>query len=188
MIFWRVLLLTLVLSLPTLIARAGELDGVQFPDVERVDGKVLHLNGYGLRTWSFLNIHVYTAGLYLEHRNRNPEAIIQSPETKLLMFTFKRDIDADRAREAWRKGLTNNCASPCRLDPADVERFIAEVPGMHEGDSFELRFTAHTALITMNGQKLGFIDQPVLADTVLAAFLGPKPGSPELKQALLAGG
>ena len=38
---------------------------------------------------------------------------------------------------------------------------------------------------TANGRLLGQIDQAPLADAGLAAFLGPKPGSPAMKQALL---
>ena len=183
----------LLLSLFVLVAlavssRAADVDGVPFPEAQQIDGKVLRLNGAGSRTWSLLNIHIYVAGLYLEHPNRDPDAIIHSPEAKLLTFRFQRDIDADKAREAWRKGLANNCPEPCRLDQADVERFIAEVPPMHDGDCFELRFAGHTASISANGRTLGIIDQPALADALLAAFLGPKPGSPALKQALLKGG
>ncbi len=166
-------------------ARAAEIDGVDIPPVREVEGKILRLNGYGLRTWSVLGIHIYVAGLYLEHTNSDPAAIMNSPETKLLIFSFRHEVTAERARDAWRKALMNNCTDPCRLDSADVERFLAEVPGMREGDSFELRFSAHTAAITANGQTIGRIDQPVLADAMLAAFLGPRPGSLEVKQALL---
>ena len=166
-------------------SRGAEVDGIAFPDTKMVNGRTLWLNGLGLRTVSFLHVHVYVASLYLEHPNHDPDAIMRSPETKILAFHFQHDVSADQARDAWRKGLANNCAAPCQLDPADVDRFIAAVPAMHDGDSFELRFAAHTAWITANGRPLGQIDQAPLADAVLAAFLGPKPGSPELKQALL---
>ncbi|MEI7711457.1 MAG: chalcone isomerase family protein [Rhodospirillales bacterium] len=166
-------------------ASAAEVDGVVFPDTRQVDGKTLVLNGLGLRTWSFMNIHIYIAGLYLERTTRDPNAIIQSAETKVLTFHFQHDVAADRAREAWRTALTNNCPTPCRLDPEDVERFIAGVPAMRAGDRFELRFADHHADIAANGKSIGRIDGAPLADAMLAAFLGPKPGSPALKQALL---
>jgi hypothetical protein len=166
--------------------RGAELDGVSFPDTKQVGGRTLQLNGFGLRTATFLQIHIYVASLYLEHPNQDPDAIMRSPEAKVLAFRFEHDVSADRARDAWRKGLANNCVAPCKLDPADVEQFLASVPAMHDGDSFELHFTAHMAFITANGRPLGQIDKAPLADAVLAAFLGPRPGSPALKQALLA--
>ena len=55
------------------VARAAELDGVQLPDTLQVDGKTLHLNGFGLRTYSLLGIHIYIASLYLEHLSTDPE-------------------------------------------------------------------------------------------------------------------
>jgi hypothetical protein len=184
---FRAAVLAATLVVPAFAAGAGEIDGVAFPDTMQMDGKTLRLNGYGLRTWSLLNIHIYVAGLYLEHPSRDAEEIVHSGEDKLLTFRFEHAVDADKARDAWRKGFENNCAMPCQLDPADVARFLADVPPMHQGDSFELRFAGHMATITMNGMELGRIDHPVLADAVLRAFLGPKPGSPQLKQALLAG-
>jgi hypothetical protein len=170
-----------------LVAHAAEIDGVQLPESVQVDGKTLQLNGYGLRTYSFLGIHIYIASLYLEHLSTDPEAILRSPQTKLLMVRFERTVSADRAREAWRHGLENNCLPPCRLDPQDVERFLAEVPAMHEGDNFSLLFTQNGARVTVNGKLIGTISQPQFAEAMLATFLGPKPGAPSLKLELLKG-
>ena len=91
------------------VMHASELDGVQVPNTLQVDGKMLHLNGFGLRTYSILRIHIYVASLYLEHLNTDPEQIIQSSETKLLTVHFEREVSADQARRAWRDGLNNNC-------------------------------------------------------------------------------
>ena len=170
-----------------LVARAAEIDGVQLPESVQVDGKTLQLNGYGLRTYSFLGIHIYIASLYLEHLSTDPEAILRSPQTKLLTVRFERTVSADRAREAWRHGLENNCLPPCHLDPQDVERFLAAVPAMHEGDNFSLLFTQNGARVTVNGKLIGTISQPQFAAAMLATFLGPKPGAPSLKQELLKG-
>jgi hypothetical protein len=71
------------------VAHPAELDGVQVPDALQVDGRTLHLNGYGLRTYSILGIHIYVASLYLEHLSTSAEEIIRSPETKLLLVRFE---------------------------------------------------------------------------------------------------
>jgi hypothetical protein len=170
-----------------LAAHAAELDGVQLPDTVQVGGKSLQLNGYGLRTFSFLGIHVYVASLYLEHLSTDPEAILRSPETKLLRVRFLRSVSAERARKAWRDGLENNCVSPCQLDPQDVERFLAQVPAMEAGDDFALLFTQNGAVVTVAGKPIGTISQPQFAEAMLATFLGPRPGAPGLKRDLLRG-
>ena len=184
---WRTLILAAVIFPIWFGAHAAELDGVQVPDTLRVDGKTLHLNGFGLRTYSVLGIHIYVASLYLEQMSTNPEQIIQSPATKLLTVRFERDVSADQARRAWRDGLNNNCKAPCRLDPDEVGRFLAVVPAMHAGDDYSLLFTQSGATVTVSGKLIGTITQQQFADAMLAMFLGPKPASPRLKRELLQG-
>jgi Chalcone isomerase-like len=183
----RTLIICAVMVPVWFVARAAELDGVQLPDTMQVDGKTLKLNGFGLRTYSFLGIHIYVAGLYLENLSTDPEGIIRSRETKLLTVRFQRSVSAEDARKAWREGFANNCQAPRHLDPADVERFLAEVPAMQNGDNYSLLFTQYGATVSVNGQRIGTIGQRQFADAILATFLGPRPASPHLKQELLAG-
>jgi hypothetical protein len=182
------LLLVFALLVPvSCAARAAQLDGVQLSDMLQADGKTLQLNGFGLRTYSFLRLHIYVAALYLEHLSSDPRAILSSPETKLLTVTFMRAISANTARKSWRDGLENNCRPPCQLDRKDEATFLAEVPAMHAGDAFSLLFTPDGATVAVNGRQLGIISHPQFADAMLATFLGPRPASPRLKRQLLAG-
>ena len=169
------------------VAQAAEFDGVQLPDTVEAGGKTLQLNGVGRRSYSFLGIHVYVASLYLEHLSTNPEQILRSPETKLLTVRFERSVSAEDARKAWRVGFANNCQAPCHLESEDVEKFLAVVPAMQEGDVFSLLFTQHGATVTVGGKLIGTVSKPQFAEVMLATFLGPRPASPSLKQALLRG-
>jgi hypothetical protein len=184
----RWLLLAFALMVPGWSAAgAAQLDGVQLPETRQVGGETLHLNGFGLRTYSLLRLHIYVAALYLEHLNTDANAVIASPETKLLAVTFVRGISANTARNSWRDGLANNCQPPCHLDPKEVATFLADVPAMHAGDSFSLLFTPEGVTVTVNGQQMGVISHRQFAKTMLATFLGPKPASRRLKRQLLAG-
>lgn len=166
-------------------AQAAELDGVAMPDVRVVDGRSMRLNGIGLRTYSFLGIPVYVAGLYLERRNDDPNAILHSSESKLLQVRFLRDVDASDAREAWRDGLEQNCKSPCSLDPAGVGRFLAAVPSVRDGDESTLVFTARGVRVLLNGRTIGDIADPQFARVMLGTFIGAEPPTPQLKRELL---
>jgi hypothetical protein len=166
-------------------AGAATLEGVQVPDTVEVEGKVLHLNGIGLRTWSILHVHIYVAALYLEHPSSDPAAILNSPQTKLLTVNFLRSVGADQARDSWRDGFANNCQPPCTLDPHDVATFLASVPDMRAGDHFALLFNAHGAEVNIGGRRLGVIPNPAFARAMLATFLGPRPGTESLKRDLL---
>jgi hypothetical protein len=178
---------SLLCTLFWLTAQAAGLDGMQLPDTLQVDGKTLHLNGFGPRTYSLLHIHIYVAGLYLEHLSTDPDEIMASPETKLLNVRFEHYVSAGNARKAWREGLQKNCRAPCHLDPGDVARFLAAVPAMHAGDSYSMLFTQNGASVTVNGHQVGIVPQPLFAEAMLATFLGPAPASERLKRELLRG-
>lgn len=167
-------------------AAAAALDGVQLPETVEAGGKLLHLNGFGLRTWSILRLHIYVVALYLEHPSADPGAILTSPGTKLLTVSFLRNVSAAQARASWREGLENNCQAPCALNPAEVATFLAHVPAMRAGERFSLLFTDHGAVVNASGQRLGVVSEPELAEAMLATFLGPKPGSHRLKRELLS--
>ena len=185
--FSRTLLMFIIIVPLCFAAQAVELDGVQIPDTVQVGGKTLHLNGYGVRTYSILGVHIYTASLYLEHLSTDPNEIIQSLETKLLTIRFEHAVSADQSRGAWRSALENNCVAPCHLDPQDVERFLSQVPAMTAGEYFYLLFRQGGATISANGQQIGIIPRRKFANAVLATFLGPNPASPTLRQELLKG-
>lgn len=166
-------------------AGAAVLDGISLPETGTLGGTELRLNGIALRTYSWLRIHIYVAGLYLEHPTHDAEAILDSPGKKLLVVRFVHDVSAEDARRAWQEGFDGNCHPPCRLAPADVARFLAAVPAMRAGDHSTLAFTPGGVSITLNGQTVGTISNPMFARAVLATFIGPDPPTARLKRELL---
>ncbi|HEX2943318.1 MAG TPA: chalcone isomerase family protein [Rhodopila sp.] len=172
-----------LIAIPTV--GAAELDGVTMPDTENAAGSHLMLNGIGLRTYSFLHIHIYVAGLYLSHPTADPDALIESPAPKMLRFVFLRNVDADRARRSWRDSFDRNCRAGCPVPQSDIERFLAGVPGFHKGDVSRLLFVGSALDIFMNGQLLARIPDEKFARLILALFVGPHPVSDRLKQELL---
>ena len=175
----------LFLFVSTVKATAAELDGVTMPDTQDVAGVHLVLNGLALRTYSFLQVHIYVVGLYLQHLSTNPEAILKSTEPKLLRFVFQRDINAENARKSWREGLGANCRSPCQLPSEMVDRFLAAVPTVQKGDIGILQFTSQGLDVFNNGQRLGQISDPTFVRVILSTFLGTYPATPALKRGLL---
>ena len=179
-------LILAIFALATMsFARAAEMEGVSLPDTREVAGVQMRLNGMGMRTYSILGIRIYVAGLYLERPNNNPDAILQSPERKLLEIHFLRDVGVEDARKAWKDGFVNNCKAPCTLDPNDLARFLEQVPPVHKGDVSQLMFSPKGAAIVFNGRPMGVIDDAHFANTMLATFLGPEPPTKRLKQELL---
>ena len=157
------------------------------PDTQVVDGRKLLLNGIGLRTYSIFYIHIYVAGLYLGHRSDDPESILQSPDYKLLLIRFLRDVSAEQARTAWRDGFEQNCRSPCVLASMPVRQFLEEVQPIHKGEEAALLFTPAGVAVTLNGQLIGRINDPNFAKLMLSTFIGRSPPTLRLKRELLGG-
>lgn len=169
-------------------AGAAELGGVALPDTSVVSGVPLHLNGIGLRTYSLLRIHIYVAGLYVQRPSHDAEAILDSPEEKMMLFHFIHDVDVEDARKSWQEGFEDNCLLPCHIAPDDEARFLAAVPPMRAGDSSALIFAPGRLTVTVNGRVVGTITNPMFAWAVLATFIGPKPPTEALKRGLLGDG
>lgn len=169
------------------VADAGsmKIDDVTMPDTRQVNGVTLHLNGMGLRTFSFLDIHIYVAGLYLEHPSHDPEAILDSPETKAIAVVFVHDADKARVRKAWQIGFDNDCLPPCHLPPNEVASFMAGVPDLHKGDTSIMIFTRDYVDIRVNDVSLGLVRNPYFMRTILATYIGPVPPTERLKRGLL---
>ena len=114
-IFARGPALAALVAIPWCSALAAELAGVTLPDTRVVDGKPLLLNGIGLRTYSFLGIKIYVAGLYLPQRSDSAEAILNSPEPKLLEIHFLRDVDAEKPTNPGAKASPITAAPPSAM-------------------------------------------------------------------------
>jgi len=181
----RGLILAVVALAALSVARAADLAGVAMPELLVTDGTAMSLNGIGLRTYSILGIPIYVAGLYLERRSDNPDAILRSRERKLLDIRFLRDVGVEDARTAWRDAFRQNCKTPCYLDPGDVQRFLAALPSVHKGDESTLLFTAKGVVVTFNRRLLGEITDPHFAEVLLGTFIGAEPPTPRLKRELL---
>ncbi|MBV9653594.1 MAG: chalcone isomerase family protein [Acetobacteraceae bacterium] len=180
--FAAIALFVLLSSVP---GRAAVVDGVALPDQVKVGDTPLRLNGAGLRTYSMLRLHIYVAGLYLEHPSDDPDEVMRSPGKKRLDFRFLRDVDAEKGRDAWREGFAANCKPPCHLKPEDVERFLAEVKPVQRGESASLTFDGGRVSIDLNGKPLGTVTDPQFASVILATFIGDAPVTEQLKQQLL---
>lgn len=164
---------------------AAELDGVAMPDTQDVAGAHLVLNGLALRTYSLLRVHIYVVGLYLERRSADADAILDSSQTRLLRFAFRRHVDAEDARKSWREGFDNNCRPPCRLPVEMTDRFLAAVPAVREGDTGALLFTPQGLTVFMNEQPVGRVSDAGFVRVILSTFIGEHPVSADVKRGLL---
>ena len=177
-------ILTFLSSAPWPVA-AAQLAGVTLPDTATVGTTKLVLNGIGLRTYSVLAVHIYIAGLYLQEPSHDANAILSSPEIKLLQLHFVHDVSANSMRNAWRTGLAKNCVPPCTLSQAALSQFLAALQPVRAGEDVKLVFKPDGLDAYYDGISVGHIADTHFTQLMLAVFIGQNATVPRLKRALL---
>ena len=177
--------LALALALPAPIAAAAEMDGVTLPDTLRVGSHELRLNGLTVRNYSIFNVSIYVMGLYVEQPVHDAASLLASRGDKALVFHFVRDVDVEHVRDAWHEGFEDNCAKPCAVPEANIERFLQSVFGVKSGDVSMLAFSGGHFEATLNGRPAGSFDDAPMANLILTSFFGPRPPEQRMKRELL---
>ncbi len=183
--FIFVLFVTCVISLS---AFAVEVSGVKVPDVAKVEGQELMLNGAGIRTRMF--IKVYVGALYLEQKASTTDAILVDKGVKRMALHIMRDLKADVFSGALQDGLkaNNGAAELAKIDD-QVKQFngiISGLGGVKKGDVVQLDYlpVAGTRIV-VNGDTKGTIGGEEFFLSLLKVWLGEKPIDADLKKSLL---
>lgn len=164
--------------------RAATLAGVNMPDTVQVGGKTLLLNGLGLRT-KFV-VKVYVAGLYLEQKSSDANAILKSDAPKRTVLHFVRDVSKEQMADAFKESFENNAPDAAKSMKADIDRLLGALQPLKEGD--EMAFTyvpGKGSTMSVNGQDKVTIAGPAFAPVLFSVWLGPKPPNASLKKGIL---
>jgi len=168
---------------------AGELAGVTLPDTITVDTKPLVLNGMGLREATLLKVDVYVAGLYLETRSSDPEAIIASEQTKRLVMRFVRAVDRDALLKGWNEGFGRSSGPSGVALRERIATFESWVTDMPKGESLSLTYSPETGVrVEIRGEAKGTVPGADFARALFRIWLGASPPNPGLKDGLLGKG
>jgi len=164
-------------------------EGVEFPPTVQVGGRVLELNGAGLRTRAFFK--VYAAGLYVPHKASSPAALLAQTGPRRVAITMLRDVDAETFSEAVSDRLkANNTPQQLSALAAQIAQLDANLKAIGEarkGDAIRFEFTpeAGTRIVVNGGEKGAVIPGADLFTAVLRVWLGDDPADVDLKQAFL---
>lgn len=168
----------------TIVAPAAEVAGIKMADTVTVEGKVLRLNGMGLR--KKIVFKVYVAGLYLETPSKDASTAISSEQTKSIRLHILRSLSASQLAESISEGFWKNSMSQKSKLEARVQELNKMIPSVVEGDLIELTYVpGKGTMVTAKGQQRGIIQGKDFADALFAIWLGSNPIQADLKKALL---
>ena len=167
--------------------KAAQIAGVEIPETYQIDGQTLVLNGYALRTLTFLHIKIYVAGLYLSQRTNDPQAILASRAPKVVVVHYIHGGTKEQVEGRYREGEMENCGNGgCDKSlEADFERLVAAAPAVEPGDRTEFVVTEKGLRVSFNGRPLEHFGQWALGNLILTGFIGPHAPSPEFRGYLL---
>lgn len=164
--------------------RAATLAGVTLPDSTQVAGKTLVLNGAGLRT-KFV-VKVYVAGLYLEQKSSDPNAILKSDSPKRLVMHFVRDVSKQQMTDAFQESFEKNSPNEAKSMKADIDKMFAGLEDLKEGNEMVFTYVPGTGTtMSINGKDKVTIADKAFAPVLFSIWLGPKPPNGDLKKGLL---
>lgn len=173
---------------PTL--RADEAcDGVRLPPKAEVFGKQLVLNGTGIRRATVFNVHVYVAGLYLEHRTNSSAVALTAADTKRITLHFVRDVSSEDMAKAIRDGLEENAGPELAHAQKLMRSFEGFLPELKKGTVLTFAFGPGQGLqVQSNGKLLGTVKDDRFANMIFKIWLGDHPPDKGLKKSLLGAG
>ena len=178
------LFLVMLVSLSAIALNAATLAGVTLPDSQQVAGKSLVLNGLGLR--SKMMVKVYVAGLYLEQKSSDPNAIMKSDTPKRIVMHFIYHPSKSQMADAFNDGFKDNSPDAVKTMKSDIDKLNAALEDLKAGDEMVFTYVPGTGTnLTINGKdKLTIAGQP-FAEALLSVWLGPKPPTSDVKKGML---
>jgi hypothetical protein len=168
----------------TSVASAATLAGVNLPDTVQAGGKTLLLNGLGLRT-KFV-VKVYVAGLYLEQKSSDANAVLKSDGPKRLVMHFMRDVSKKQMADAFEDSFDNNSPDAKKTMKGDIDRLLGALEDLKEGNEMAFTYVPGTGTtMSVNGKDKLTIAGPAFAPVLFSVWLGPKPPNADLKKGIL---
>lgn len=181
----RIALLALAALLVGVLAFAGEIEGIKFPDQVTVGTSSLVLNGLGIRTKVFFKI--YIGALYLPAKESDPAKILafDGPKQMVMHFLYK-EVGKDKLIEGWDEGFQNNSGDKVATLKDKIAKFNGFWSDMKTGDTAVLTYDPATGTkVEIKGKDMGTIEGKEFAQALFAIWLGPKPPTEGLKKGLL---
>ena len=163
---------------------AASLAGVTLPDTQQVGSTKLVLNGLGVRTKYM--VKVYVAGLYLEQKSSDPNAIIKADAPKQIVMKFVHGASKNQMSDAFNESFNDNTPDAVKTMKPDIDRLLGALEPVKVGDEMVFTYVPGTGTTyTMNGQTRVTIAGPAFGQVLFSVWLGPKPPNADLKTGML---
>ncbi len=182
----RLLALMLVFLMTASGAAAREIGGKNLPETMQAGGKVLYLNGAGIRTTYLVSI--YAAGLYLTHPMQDPQRIMDADEPMAVrMHMMTGLMTPGMMADALRESLEAVAGEGFEAIRERTEAFIrAQDVKVGDDDICDYVYVPGEGLsVIINGERKAVLQGLDFKKAVFGMWLSDKPCDKDLKQDFL---
>ncbi len=160
------------------MAWGKQIAGVKMPESLELEGRRLALAHMELHEKLWFDVYVW--GLYLEEKPQKTAEAIASNGCKRLQFRFLRTIRRDQLVEAFRDGLVEHKALKAPGMRKDLEKLLATLRDVDEGDELVLTYLPNAGLHVAGKASAGIlIPGKSFADALFTVWLEDHPVFPE---------
>lgn len=178
-----VALVTFVL-LSMMPLQGASLAGVTLPDSAQVGNAKLVLNGLGLRTKYM--VKVYVAGLYLEQKSSDANAIMKSDATNRIVMHFLHNVTKSQMTDAFNDGFQDNSPDAVKGIKADIDKMLGALDNVKDGEEMVFTYVSGTGTtLSIAGKDRVTIAGQPFQQALLSVWLGPKPPTADCKKGML---
>jgi len=167
---------------------AKEIEGVAIPDTLAFanSDSSLVLNGAGIREKFFLDI--YIGALYLPARTPDASAILSDTgPASVLMHILYGEVSKQKITDGWTNGLEANLSDEKMLAlKPQLGKFNSLFQDLHKGDRIRIDYIPGTGTeVRINDERRGVVEGNDFYRALLRIWIGSKPVTKSLKQAML---
>ncbi len=163
---------------------AASLDGVTLPDTTQVGGATLVLNGLGVRTK--IGVKVYIAGLYLQQKSSDANAIIKADAPKRIVMQFVHGASKSQMADAFAESFEDNTPDAKKTMKPDIDRLLGALDSVKDGDKMIFTYVPGTGTtFAINAKDALTIAGGGFGQVIFSVWLGPKPPNGNLKKGML---
>lgn len=178
------LLVLLLVVTSALEVRGATLAGVTLPDTTQVGSTTLVLNGLGVRK-KFV-VKVYVAGLYLQQKSSDANAILKADAPKRIVLHFVHDVSKSQLADGFAEAIEKNAPEGNKTMKPEIDRFLGAMEDMKEGEELSFTYLPGTGtVIAIRGKDKLTIPGSAFGPVLFSVWLGPKPPNADLKKGML---
>ena len=129
---------------------------------------------------------VYVAGLYVEQKSGDADAIIKADAPKRMVLQFLRDVSRDQMVDAYTEAFDNNAPSAKASLKGEIDKLMAAFEPVATGEQMVFTYEPGkgTTLSVKGNDKVTIAGLP-FAQAMFSCWIGPKPPSADFKTKLL---